>query len=343
MDKAYLDLALSEMKWLLSIPSPSGFTMEISEKLVARLKEMGFEPRQSLKGAVTALLGGEGRPLVLAAHVDTLGAMVRAIKPNGRLKVAHVGGLNLNAVEGENCLVHTRGGKRYTGVFQTVHPSTHVYADARALERSEENMEVVLDEDVHTQEETRALSVCAGDFVSFDPRTVFTPSGYIKSRHLDDKAGAGILLALARMVMDGALALNRKVYILFTTYEEVGHGAASALPEDAQELISVDMGCVGEDLTGDETMACICAIMRLHAGGRSAKIIIKIPNTAHSTQLTGTLPAPSSSGCASCPCGRMPVRSGGVRSSSGSITMGSPRKTAIYRIQSLFRCDTSPA
>ena len=155
--------------------------------------------------------------------------------------------------------MHTRGGKRYTGVFQTVHPSTHVYADARALERSEENMEVVLDEDVHTQEETRALSVCAGDFVSFDPRTVFTPSGYIKSRHLDDKAGAGILLALARMVKDGALALNRKVYILFTTYEEVGHGAASALPEDAQELISVDMGCVGEDLTGDETMACICA------------------------------------------------------------------------------------
>lgn len=259
MDKAYLDLALSEMKWLLSIPSPSGFTMEISKKLAAHLKEMGFEPRQSLKGAVTALLGGEGRPLVLAAHVDTLGAMVRAIKPNGRLKVAHVGGLNLNAVEGENCLVHTRGGQCYTGVFQTIHPSTHVYADARALERSEENMEVVLDEDVHTQEETRALSVCAGDFVSFDPRTVFTPSGYIKSRHLDDKAGAGILLALARMVKDGVLALNRKVYILFTTYEEVGHGAASALPEDAQEVISVDMGCVGEDLTGDETMACICA------------------------------------------------------------------------------------
>lgn len=283
MDKRHVDRAIEEMQWLLSIPSPSGFTLEISEKLTAHLREMGFETRQSCKGSVLACLGGTGRPLVLAAHVDTLGAMVRAVKPNGRLRACRVGGLNFNSVEGENCLVHTRDGKCYTGVLQTVHPAAHVYKDYLSLERNDENMEVLLDENVHTQEETRALSISAGDFVSFDPRTVVTPSGYIKSRHLDDKASAGVLLGLAHMVREQALRLNRRVYILFTTYEEVGHGGAAGLPEDMEEFISVDMGCVGEDLGCDETMVSICASD--NGGPYDYTVTTDLINTAKRLQL----------------------------------------------------------
>ena len=259
MDKAYLDLALSEMKWLLSIPSPSGFTMEISEKLVARLKEMGFEPRQSLKGAVTALLGGEGRPLVLAAHVDTLGAVVQTIKANGRLVLSPVGGLRAENCEAENCRIYTRFDGTYTGCLQIANASVHVNDDYAGSRRKFGQMEVVIDEPVKSEKDTRALGICEGDFVCFDPRTTVTQSGYIKSRFLDDKLSAAILLAYAKELKDTGTAPQRKVYLHFTVYEEVGHGAAASVPEDVVELLSVDMGCVGEGLQCTEREVSICA------------------------------------------------------------------------------------
>jgi len=120
-------------------------------------------------------------------------------------------------------------------------------------------MEIVLDEIVKSKQDTQNLGISAGDFVTLDSRTVVTPSGFIKSRHLDDKASAGIMLALAKMVADGKLAPGRKVTLLFTTYEEVGHGASSGVPAGTKEMISVDMGAVGEDLETDEYKVSICA------------------------------------------------------------------------------------
>ena len=91
-----------------------------------------------------------------------------------------------------------------------------------------------------------------------DPKTVITKSGYIKSRFLDDKLSASILLGIAHAVKEEGWKLNRKVTLLFTVYEEVGHGG-SIVPEDTEEMISVDMGCVGADLGCTERMVSICA------------------------------------------------------------------------------------
>ena len=158
--------------------------------------------------------------------------------------------------DGENCTVHTRDGKVYTGVVLNTEPSAHV-ADEKA-ERKEENMEILLDENVDTKEATKALGIQVGDIIAMDPRTTVTESGYIKSRFLDDKLSAAILLGLAKMVKEEHLQLNRKVSLLFTVYEEVGHGGCF-IPEDTEEMLSVDMGCVGADLECTERQVSICA------------------------------------------------------------------------------------
>ena len=241
---------------LTSIPSPSSFTTKVTDYLLSELSSLGYSPERSNKGNVFVTLGGSGSPLVLAAHVDTLGAMVRSIKENGRLRPTTIGGHQWPTADGENCTIHTRDGRVYTGVVLNKEPSSHV-ADQKT-ELIEENMEILLDENIASDQDTLALGIQTGDIIAMDPRTVVTESGYIKSRFLDDKLSAAILLGLARAVREDAWKLNRKVSLLFTVYEEVGHGG-SVVPDDTEEMISVDMGCVGSDLGCTERMVSICA------------------------------------------------------------------------------------
>lgn len=251
-----LDYIGEQLKALTSIPSPTGFTRAVTDYVMKALEEMGFTPERSTKGNVLVCLGGEGEPLVLASHVDTLGAMVRSIKDNGRLRPTTLGGHQWSTADGENCTVHTRDGRVYTGVVLNTEPSSHV-ADEK-VETIEKNMEILLDENVDTKDDVAGLGIQTGDIIAMDPRTVITKSGYIKSRFLDDKLSASVLLGLARAVAAGEVKLARKVSLLFTVYEEVGHGGAF-VPADTCEMISVDMGCVGDDLGCTERMVSICA------------------------------------------------------------------------------------
>ena len=251
-----LDYITDRLTELTAIPSPTGYTRHATDYLVRTLTDMGLAPEVSNKGNVLVELGGQGNPLVLASHVDTLGAMVRAIKDNGRLRPTTLGGHQWRTADGENCTVHTRDGRVYTGVVLNTEPSSHV-AD-KDVDPVEKNMEILLDENVSTKDEVEALGVLTGDIIAMDPRTTITKSGYIKSRFLDDKLSAAILLGLARAVTAGEVRLTRKVSLLFTVYEEVGHGG-SVVPADTRDMISVDMGCVGSDLGCTERMVSICA------------------------------------------------------------------------------------
>ncbi|MFW6016557.1 MAG: M42 family metallopeptidase [bacterium] len=278
---------LSKMKEyivdLCEIPSPSGFTKKVENYLLNKFRKFDYNPDLTHKGSVVVDLGGSGKPLVLAAHIDTLGAMVRSIKDNGRIRFTKIGGYPANNIEQENCLVHTRDGKEYSATIQLCKPSTHVYNDINEIKRDDESLEIVLDEIVNSKDDVKDLGIKSGDFISFYPRTVITKSGYIKSRHLDDKASAGILLELARMIKEKDLNLNRKVYLVFTSYEEVGHGGASGIPEDIIEMISVDMGAVGDDLETDERKVSICA--KDSGGPYDYDLTTKLINVAESNKL----------------------------------------------------------
>ena len=249
------------LKKLTSIPSPTGFTREVADYLVEELERLGYKPIRTNKGGVNVIVKGkdDNKHRVVTAHVDTLGAMVRAVKSDGRLKMAKIGGYPWNMIEGENCLVHVAStGKTVSGTILIHQTSTHVYKDAGTAERTEDNMEVRLDAKVRSEKETRNLGIDVGDFISFDPRTIITETGFIKSRFLDDKVSAAILLDLLRKYKEENIELPQTTHFMFSVFEEVGHGANSKLPKEAVEYLAVDMGAMGDDQQTDEYTVSIC-------------------------------------------------------------------------------------
>lgn len=261
IDQKYVEFAVEKTMELLSIDSPSGYTDAAAEACLAAFKALGCEAWRTGKGGVVADLGGadEDDGLWLEAHLDTLGGMVSEIKGNGRLRISPLGGLNPNNAEAENCRIVTKFNGVYEGTLQLDNASIHVNGDYSDTVRKFSCMEVVLDEDVKTADDTKKLGISAGDIVCFDPRSRITEKGYIKSRFLDDKLSVGILLGLAKYLHDEGITPKRKVYAHVTVYEEVGHGGAGSVPAGVTEGISVDMGCVGEGLNCTERQVSICA------------------------------------------------------------------------------------
>lgn len=249
------------LKKLTSIPSPTGYTREVADYIVGEVERLGYTVIRTNKGGVNVIVKGrdDNKHRVVTAHVDTLGAMVRGVKADGRLKMAKIGGYPWNMIEGENCLVHVVStGKTVSGTILIHQTSTHVYKDAGTAERTEDNMEVRLDAKVRNEKETRDLGIDVGDFISFDPRTIITETGFIKSRFLDDKVSAAILLDLLRKYKEENIELPHTTHFMFSVFEEVGHGANSNLPKEAVEYLAVDMGAMGDDQQTDEYTVSIC-------------------------------------------------------------------------------------
>lgn len=254
-----MDYIIKTLETLVNIPSPSGYTKEVMAFVRKEAEGYGFECETSKKGGlVIKVKGADGETLGLSAHVDTLGAMVRSVSGEGCLKFTMVGGYTLQSIEGSYCKIHTRDGRVYTGTILSKSPSVHTFDDARTLERNEKNMEIRIDEVVKTKEDVLKLGINSGDYVSFAANFEYTEKGFIKSRHLDDKASVAVLLGLLKEISEDGLPLKRNLKLLISNYEEVGFGA-SWIPEDITEFIAVDMGAMGDDLNGTEYAVSICA------------------------------------------------------------------------------------
>ncbi|WP_099778334.1 M42 family metallopeptidase [Streptococcus suis] len=246
---------------LTNTPSPTGFTTDIMNYIKAEVESFGYAASKTAKGGVLVTVLGENdqEHRMVTAHLDTLGAMVRAVKPDGRLKMDLVGGFGYPSIEGENCLIHcAKNGKTFTGTILMHQTSVHVYRDASTAERNQTNMEIRLDEKVTNADETRALGIEVGDFISFDPRTVVTETGFIKSRHLDDKVSAAILLHLLKVYKEEGITLPYTTHFYFSNNEEIGYGANSSIPAQVVEYLAVDMGAMGDDQQTDEYTVSIC-------------------------------------------------------------------------------------
>ena len=246
---------------LTTTPSPTGYTTEIMDYIQSEVESFGYQASKTPKGGILVTVPGtnEDQHRMVTAHLDTLGAMVRAIKADGRLKMDLVGGFGYPSIEGENCLIHVaKNGQTYTGTILMHQTSVHVYKDASTAERNQTNMEIRLDEKVKTAEETRDLGIEVGDFISFDPRTVVTETGFIKSRHLDDKVSAAILLHLLKTYKEEGIELPYTTHFYFSNNEEIGYGANSSIPKQVVEYLAVDMGAMGDDQQTDEYTVSIC-------------------------------------------------------------------------------------
>ena len=274
------DFAVEKTCALLAIPSPSGCTERAISWLEEEFTALGCAHWRGVKGGLIVDFGGrdDANALLLESHCDTLGGMVAQIKANGRLRLTNIGGMNANNAEAENAVLLSRNGKEYEGTLQLIDASIHVNGDYNDTKRSWDSVEFVLDEDVSSPEDVRALGIGVGDYVCFDPRTRVTASGYIKSRYLDDKLSVGMLLALAKYLKDESITLPRRTYAHITVYEEVGHGGCASVPEGVTEALVVDMGCVGEGLDCTERMVSICA--KDSSGPFCREIVLKLIDAA---------------------------------------------------------------
>ena len=283
IERNYAEYSWEMAAQLLAIDSPSGYTQRAAQWVCDSFRQLGFDARLTRKGGVLVDFGGENKEdgLLLEAHTDTLGAMVCQVKGSGALKLTNLGGMNANNAEAENVRVYTRDGRVYEGTCQLHDPSIHVNGGYNDAKRSWDSVEIILDEDVHSQEDVKALGIEVGDIVCFDPRTRRTESGYLKSRFLDDKLSVGILFGFARYLKDNGITPARRVYGHVTVYEEVGHGGCASVPEGVTEAISVDMGCVGDGLSCTERQVSICA--KDSGGPYSYQVVGKLIEAAKKT------------------------------------------------------------
>lgn len=257
MNKEYvLDFA----KQLLSMDSPTGYTKHAIDFVKTEVEKLGFETEKNQKGNLLIHVKGKSndKTIGFCAHCDTLGLMVRSIQADGTLAVTKLGGPIMATLDGEYCRIITRENKVYTGTILSKSPAVHVYPDASSRKREADEMYVRIDEVVKSKADVEGLGICNGDFIAIDPKVQITESGFIKSRFLDDKISVSALVGVLQHLKENNVTPEYDLIFMMSTYEEVGHGMAH-IPACITELIAVDMGCIGLDLTCTEQDVSICA------------------------------------------------------------------------------------
>ncbi len=256
----YKEYLFDTAKTIFGIDSPSGYYHEVIKAVESIATGMGYKFEQIEKGCGIITIEGEdnSRTVMLSAHVDTLGLMVRSITPSGDLRFTKIGGPIMPTLDGEYCRIHTRDGRVYTGTIICESAAVHVHPEASTKARDEDTMIVRIDEQVHSKEDVLNLGIQVGDYICYDPKTVVTESGFLKSRFIDDKGSVACLLTALKMMHDKGMKPQYKTKFFISVFEEVGHGAAY-IPEDVSEILAVDMGCIGLDLTCTEYDVSICA------------------------------------------------------------------------------------
>ena len=257
-----MNYVIDKLVDLLKIPSPSGNTKKAIDFVEKEFNSMNISTYRTNKGALIGTIEGlhNNKEITLSGHVDTLGGMVKEIKSNGKIKFTQIGGYVWSTVEGEYVNIENNDGKLYSGTILTTKASSHVHGEeTKTIERNMDNMEIRLDEKVSSKEDVENLGINVGDFVFFDPRVTVTESGFIKSRHLDDKAGVASILGIAKYLVENNIKPKYTTNFFISNYEEVGHGASAAIPEKTFEFIAIDMAAPGEGQTSSEFSVTICA------------------------------------------------------------------------------------
>lgn len=257
IDTQYL---LDCFKRIVDVPSPVGYYVKLNPVLEQIAAELGEQVAFDNRSTAYITVEGEDntKTVLVGAHADTVGYVVRSIDANGMLRVRKLGGICMYSTEGETVTIHTRSGKEYTGLMACQSHSVHVFENCKTLERNEDTMMIILDEDVKTKADVTALGIRHGDFVSVEPRCQITPNGYLKSRFIDDKAAIACAFTALKYLKENGLKPKYKTVIAIPYNEEIGFGG-TYVPENVSEYIAVDIGLIGPELDGNERAVSICA------------------------------------------------------------------------------------
>lgn len=257
IDREYLIRCMQDF---IAVPSPVSYYEEILPLLESYAADLGYDLTYDRKHTAYITLDGEDntRTVMVGAHLDTLGLIVRHIDEDGSLRVRQLGGVNYTSLEGVTVTVHTGEGRKITGLLACQSHSTHVFDDARTLLRDETTMIVRLDEKVFSKAEVMALGIRNGDIISIEPGFQYLPNGYIKSRFIDDKAAAAAVFTALKYMKEQGKKPKYRTLLSFSFYEEINHGGAY-VPKEVEEFVAVDIGLIGPDYDGNEHSVSICA------------------------------------------------------------------------------------
>jgi putative aminopeptidase FrvX len=247
--------AYNTLRELVEIDSPTGYTQEACKYIYDLLKGYGYKPEYTVKGAVRCALGKNPK-LAIAAHADTLGAIVSGIRKDGTLRFSKLGGPSLTSAEGEYVNIHTLNGKTLTGTMLLNNPSAHANDLRETEKRNYDTMHIRLDEEVFDKKDAEKLGIRTGDIICFEPRYREYKNGFIKSRFMDNKAGCYVLFEIARRMKEESI--EAPVELFFSNYEEVGHGGTVGYSAGIEELLVIDMGVLGDACEGNEISCSIC-------------------------------------------------------------------------------------
>lgn len=255
-----MDYLLDSFRRLVQTPSPVGYYPLLNPVLEAMAAEFGHTVTYDRRGTPYIILEGQdnSKTVLLGAHADTIGLMVRRVDADGMIRVRQLGGVNYGSLEGETVTVHTRDGRQYTGLMACQSHSVHVFDDARTLPRDENTMILILDEKVASKSDVYALGIRNGDFVSIEPRCQVTRSGYLKSRFIDDKAAVACCFTMLRYLAQHGLKPRWRTMLAFPYAEEIGFGG-TYVPPEVSEYVALDIGLIGPDYEGSEYKVSICA------------------------------------------------------------------------------------
>ena len=253
---------LKLMEKYLAIDSPGGYTQEAIAACEKEFEAMGIATQYTKKGGLIATLPGKDdtKHVVISAHMDTLGGMVKEILADGRIRFHRIGGGVYNAIEGENCRVITQSGEKYRGSVMPIKSSTHLYgAEGVSGVRDDATMVIRLDERVAHKTDVEALGIQVGDFVCMDTRFEVTESGFVKTRYVDNKAAVAIVLDLCQRWQEQGVSPAYTTLFYISNYEEMGHGVSNVFDERVEEFVALDIGIVGETQTSTEFTVSIAA------------------------------------------------------------------------------------
>ena len=245
---------------LVNIPSPVGYYVQMNPVIGKLAEELKATVWHDNKGTAYITLEGEdnSKTVLVGAHLDTIGMVVRCIDADGMIRVRQLGGINFNSIEGETVTIHTRDGRSYTGLMSCQSHSVHVFDDARSLERNENTMMIILDQPVSSKADVNALGIRHGDVISVEPRCQVTPNGYLKSRFIDDKAAVACCLTVLKHMKEQGLKPKYRTIFAFPYAEEIGLGG-TYVPAEVSEYVAIDIGLIGPGYDGSERKVTICA------------------------------------------------------------------------------------
>lgn len=250
-----VDYLVKVLQRLLAIPSPTGYTDEITRFVSNELDRLGMRYSVTRRGAILAIYRGrevDGARAVVA-HLDTLGATVKMIKDNGRLELVPVGTWSARSAETTRCTVFTDTGS-FRGTILPLKASGHTFNDEIDTQPCGwRHVELRIDADCHDRAGVEALGINIGDTVAIDPGAEFLDNGYIVSRHLDDKAGCAAMLAAMKAMIDAKVETPVDIHFIFTITEEVGSGASAVLLEHVVSMVSIDNGATAPGQNSKET------------------------------------------------------------------------------------------